>query len=112
MDSNEEEAESAGQWVVPEGTYTQTWSDAGGNCSNEAVNEITSGRSDIELEEPKECAQLVYEDTETLDNGCQVELSMSIEASDDGLEDGEATMEVSCSASECSHDFNIYHQKR
>jgi hypothetical protein len=113
-EQEESESQSSGQCTVPQGTYTQTWSDAGGDCPQEVVDNLTSIRTDIEIEEPKECGTIFANDSGVADNGCEYELTHSFEGTDSGLKNGEATVEYSScpSGAGCTHDFNVYYEKR
>jgi hypothetical protein len=113
-EQDESESQSGGECTVPPGTYTETWSDAGGDCPQEVVNSLTSQRRDREVEKDTECQTMTISDSGTADNGCEYEYTYSVEGTDSGLGDGEVSVTYSScpSGASCTHDFNVYYEKR
>jgi hypothetical protein len=108
---DEENADAVSQCTVPQDTYSFTYADAGGDCPDGLVEEITSGQSETEVETEQECTTVVYTDTGEYDGGCEYEITHSVKGTSAGLEDGEATVEYSSCpefGGNCTHDFDVY----
>jgi hypothetical protein len=112
-DNNEIDTDLDETCIPPSGTYTLTFSDDGGDCAQADVNEITSIKKDVELEPGSQCGQYTATNSETLDNGYEVEWTETAQITSSGIENGQATVDVSCpDGYTCTHDFNAYYEKR
>jgi len=96
------------QCTVPSGTYTATFTDAGGNCSQLIVDELTSTQFDNEVESDEACGMYTSETTDELDNGCTLTTTIQGYGNSSGIEDATAEINIDCpdSANNCSHNFN------
>jgi hypothetical protein len=96
------------QCTVPSGTYTATFTDDGGNCSQAIVNEVTSTQFDNEVESGEACGMYTSETTDQLNNGCTLTTTIQGDGTGSGIEDATANIDLDCpdSADNCSHDFN------
>jgi hypothetical protein len=102
---------------APTGTYTREVVEAGGDCPQEVVD-LYAGSEDVELQAAEAaCGRLQASSTDTfeLESGesCTIAGTVEAEVVDDGIENGEATVEVECTnGNGCVHRFNVYFTKR
>jgi hypothetical protein len=99
--------------TTPSGEYVVNWSDDGGNCPQELVNEITADMETREVEPDTSCGQFTASHSETLDNGCEVSSTETGEFTSSGVTNGQASVDISsCAEDNCSHEFKVYYEKQ
>lgn len=98
-----------GPCTIPSGTYEYTYSDAGGTCSPEVVDEVTDISGTTEVPENAACGELSSTETRELDNDCDLEANVTAEGTSEGIEDATATVDLTCpqERNSCSHEFDV-----
>lgn len=100
--------------TIPSGTYEYTFSDAGGTCSPEVVDEVTAISGTTEVPEDAACTELTSTETRELDNDCYLEVNVTAEGTSEGIEDATATVDLTCpqERNSCSHEFDVTYTRQ
>lgn len=100
--------------TIPAGNYVYTFSDAGGTCAPEIVDEVTAISGTTEVPENAACGDLTSNETRQLDNGCSLETTVSADGTSEGIEGATTTVDLTCpeQRNSCTHEFDVTYTRQ
>ncbi|QDG50640.1 hypothetical protein FIV42_07815 [Persicimonas caeni] len=106
-------SEGASTCEVPAGEYAVRNTGQSGDCSEETLEEVLDGITDMTIEEGEACGPLETTTQRDLSDGCVATYTTTAQATAAGLEDASVTIDVSCASGPlCSHDFELDYQEQ